>query len=188
MHTRYQERIRNRYNILPYVVSGGPIRCSIVSVRGMSYFIDGYCFASPRDDDRGWKQARPQLFASIMTFVRGSARRFSSRVRGGLLTSEAICAISAMAFLVFAPIEAQGQGYRLLYNLCSASVCMDGSIPQAGLVRDAAGNLYGTTASGGASGNGAIFKLDSLSNETVLYSFCSVANCLAARGETSWRV
>jgi uncharacterized repeat protein (TIGR03803 family) len=36
---------------------------------------------------------------------------------------------------------------------------------------DPAGNLYGTTTSGGAYGFGTVFKLDSSGNETVLYSF-----------------
>jgi len=47
----------------------------------------------------------------------------------------------------------------------------DGSQPVAGLVADSAGNLYGTTMTGGQSGNGTIFKLDKTGKETVLYSF-----------------
>jgi uncharacterized repeat protein (TIGR03803 family) len=39
------------------------------------------------------------------------------------------------------------------------------------LARDSAGNLYGTTASGGASGAGVVFKVDTSGNETLLYSF-----------------
>ena len=35
----------------------------------------------------------------------------------------------------------------------------DGSEPRAGLIADSSGNLYGTTAGGGASGNGTVFKL-----------------------------
>jgi uncharacterized repeat protein (TIGR03803 family) len=35
----------------------------------------------------------------------------------------------------------------------------DGRNPQAGLVRDAAGNLYGTTSTGGAFNAGTVFKL-----------------------------
>src|SRR6266446_8638683 len=46
----------------------------------------------------------------------------------------------------------------------------DGAFPDAGLVMDAAGNLYGTTGSGGASNAGTVFKLDPSGNETVLYS------------------
>jgi uncharacterized repeat protein (TIGR03803 family) len=46
----------------------------------------------------------------------------------------------------------------------------DGADPYAGLVLDA-GNLYGTTESGGAYGWGAAFKVDASGNETVLHSF-----------------
>jgi uncharacterized repeat protein (TIGR03803 family) len=47
----------------------------------------------------------------------------------------------------------------------------DGGQPNASLIRDAAGNLYGTTIGGGASGHGTVFKLDKTGKETVLYSF-----------------
>ncbi|MGD0569471.1 MAG: choice-of-anchor tandem repeat GloVer-containing protein [Candidatus Sulfotelmatobacter sp.] len=52
----------------------------------------------------------------------------------------------------------------------------DGSNPQAGLILDASGNLYGTTSAGGANGNGTVFKLShptkgSKWTETILYSF-----------------
>jgi uncharacterized repeat protein (TIGR03803 family) len=48
----------------------------------------------------------------------------------------------------------------------------DGGFPLfVALARDSAGNLYGTTEVGGASGNGVVFKLDPSGNETVLYSF-----------------
>jgi uncharacterized repeat protein (TIGR03803 family) len=47
----------------------------------------------------------------------------------------------------------------------------DGQCPAAGLVRDGAGNLYGTTANGGRSGKGTVFKVDTTGKETVLHSF-----------------
>jgi uncharacterized repeat protein (TIGR03803 family) len=47
----------------------------------------------------------------------------------------------------------------------------DGGIPYAGLLRDAAGNLYGTTSTGGDFFGGTIFEVDASGNETVLYSF-----------------
>jgi len=47
----------------------------------------------------------------------------------------------------------------------------DGESPQAGLIMDASGDLYGTTRGGGASSYGTIFKLDTTGTETLLYSF-----------------
>jgi uncharacterized repeat protein (TIGR03803 family) len=47
----------------------------------------------------------------------------------------------------------------------------DGTNPQGRLVRDPAGDLYGTTNSGGASNAGTVFKVTSKGVETVLYSF-----------------
>jgi uncharacterized repeat protein (TIGR03803 family) len=47
----------------------------------------------------------------------------------------------------------------------------NGAYPNGGLIRDLAGNLYGTTMSGGAYNWGTIFKLDPAGNQTVLYSF-----------------
>lgn len=50
----------------------------------------------------------------------------------------------------------------------------DGATPLGGVVLDTAGNLYGTTTAGGASGNGAVYELSRSGNgwtEQVLYSF-----------------
>jgi uncharacterized repeat protein (TIGR03803 family) len=47
----------------------------------------------------------------------------------------------------------------------------DGYFPAALLVEDVAGNLYGTTSSGGAHGLGAVFEREKSGKETVLYSF-----------------
>jgi uncharacterized repeat protein (TIGR03803 family) len=49
----------------------------------------------------------------------------------------------------------------------------DGSFPEAGLILDAAGNLYGTTSEGGAHGAGTVLKISPTRIETVLYSFTS---------------
>jgi len=47
----------------------------------------------------------------------------------------------------------------------------DGGAPYAGLVRDTAGNLYGTTTEGGKAGQGTVFKLSSHGKLTLLHSF-----------------
>lgn len=60
----------------------------------------------------------------------------------------------------------------------------DGNFPDGALIMDAQGNLYGTTADGGniatncSAGCGTIFKVDSSGKETLLYEFCSKANCV----------
>lgn len=48
---------------------------------------------------------------------------------------------------------------------------VDGANPVAGLIRDASGNLYGTTPHGGALGYGVVFKVSKTGTETVLHSF-----------------
>jgi len=55
--------------------------------------------------------------------------------------------------------------------LYSFSNTPDGATPEAGLVRDAGGNLYGMTFSGGSSTDGTVFKLNKAGKETVLHSF-----------------
>jgi uncharacterized repeat protein (TIGR03803 family) len=56
----------------------------------------------------------------------------------------------------------------VLYSFAGGT---DGSSPLAGLIRDSAGNLYGTTFFGGAAGFGTVFKVNPQGQETVLYSF-----------------
>lgn len=52
----------------------------------------------------------------------------------------------------------------------------DGQTPNAGLVLDESGNVYGTTMWGGADGRGVVFKMTSGGNETVEYSFQGAAD------------
>jgi uncharacterized repeat protein (TIGR03803 family) len=69
----------------------------------------------------------------------------------------------------------------VLYSFCSLTNCADGFDPEAGLIIDQEGNLYGTTWGGGTPGAGVIFKLSQNSGggwtESVVYNFCSVSNC-----------
>jgi uncharacterized repeat protein (TIGR03803 family) len=47
----------------------------------------------------------------------------------------------------------------------------DGETPYGGVILDSKGNLYGTTADGGSSNAGIVFKVSSSGTETVLYTF-----------------
>jgi uncharacterized repeat protein (TIGR03803 family) len=49
----------------------------------------------------------------------------------------------------------------------------DGQSPQAGLVQGTDGNFYGTTRSGGANGDGTVFKITPAGAESLLWSFGS---------------
>jgi len=62
-----------------------------------------------------------------------------------------------------------------IYNFCAAKDCRDGSDPEGPLTADAAGNLYGTTNSGGDNGGGTVFELTPGSpwKEKVIHSFCT---------------
>jgi uncharacterized repeat protein (TIGR03803 family) len=67
------------------------------------------------------------------------------------------------------------------YSFCTVggAACTDGDFPHGGLWQDSSGNLYGTTAFGGANHlapGGTVFKLNG-TTLTTLYSFCPSAGC-----------
>lgn len=64
---------------------------------------------------------------------------------------------------------AQDGTYNLLHSFIDN--LKDGTNPTAGLDADAAGNLYGTTVSGGAYGEGTLFKVTPDGDESIVYSF-----------------
>jgi uncharacterized repeat protein (TIGR03803 family) len=75
--------------------------------------------------------------------------------------------------------SATAQTFTELYSFNSSGNLSDGGWPKAGVTRDAAGNLYGTTFYGGTgtgcdiyfAGCGTVFQLDPSGTETVLHSF-----------------
>jgi uncharacterized repeat protein (TIGR03803 family) len=65
---------------------------------------------------------------------------------------------------------------QILYSFCPIG-CSDGQSPT-GIVRDAAGNLYGTTVGMGANGKGGtLFRLAADGSFTVLHNFCDEPDC-----------
>lgn len=64
-----------------------------------------------------------------------------------------------------------------LYTFCLQSDCLDGALPQAGLVQASDGNFYGTTTQGGTGSDGTLFRLTPTGKLTTLYSFCTQTNC-----------
>src|SRR5450631_558414 len=64
---------------------------------------------------------------------------------------------------MLAAVPAQAQTFSTLHNFTGSP---DGAGPAGGLIRDSAGNLYGTTLSGGDQNVGTIFEVDSQGAET----------------------
>jgi uncharacterized repeat protein (TIGR03803 family) len=69
----------------------------------------------------------------------------------------------------------------VLYSFCSQVNCSDGANPQAGVIFDSTGNLYGTTAAGGLASNvdGTVFELSpgqSSWTESVIHEFAGQGN------------
>jgi uncharacterized repeat protein (TIGR03803 family) len=79
----------------------------------------------------------------------------------------AFAAVIVVMTLVAAP-RAQGQTYTVLHVFAGGST--DGSDPNGEMIRDDAGNLYGTTNGGGTSDGGTVFKLDPSGVLTILSS------------------
>ena len=91
-------------------------------------------------------------------------RRFSIGLRAAL-------AIFTVIVLVTNTWAAANWNEKVLHNFAY----QDGAYPHAGLIFDAAGNLYGTTSTGGALPYGTVFELTPTAGggwtETVLHNF-----------------
>jgi uncharacterized repeat protein (TIGR03803 family) len=86
-----------------------------------------------------------------------------------------------LALVLVSPLVrfASAQTFTLLYPFNSSGSLSDGGQPEAGVTRDTAGNLYGTTFFGGLgmgcdiyfAGCGTVYKLDTSGTETVVHVF-----------------
>jgi uncharacterized repeat protein (TIGR03803 family) len=99
-------------------------------------------------------------------------RPVSPAARISISTSVAFAVALMLGFTASAP-SAQGQTFTVLHAFKGGT---DGEGPNGGVVRDPAGNLYGTTSYGGSFNFGTVFKLDTTGHETVLYSFTGGAD------------
>lgn len=78
-------------------------------------------------------------------------------------------ASALLAVLAFAaPAWADAGTFTLLHSFTNSP---DGAEPLAGVSKDKVGNLYGTTAAGGAYGGGTVYKIGPDGSETILLSF-----------------
>jgi len=92
------------------------------------------------------------------------------------------CSYGCGTVFELTPNQSGGWTEIVLYRFCYVTNCTDGAQPffGAGVILDSAGNLYGTTSSGGANNGGVVFELSPNSGgwtEIVLYNFCSLTNC-----------
>jgi uncharacterized repeat protein (TIGR03803 family) len=83
-------------------------------------------------------------------------------MRGGIAT---LGMLFVPLVIVTSPVQAQTETVLHVFN------GKDGRTSQAGLIRDSAGNFYGTTYFGGGSDWGVVFKLTPSHQYTVLHSF-----------------
>jgi len=72
--------------------------------------------------------------------------------------------------MAFTRPSAEAQTFIALHQFDTEA---NGARPQGAVLRDAAGNLYGTTTGGGI-GEGVVFKIDNRGQETVLFTFQGV--------------
>jgi uncharacterized repeat protein (TIGR03803 family) len=106
---------------------------------------------------------------SIVEVMKFRAHTFARESRETRMKSQMILLSTTLIMLLgFASLSAQAQTYNILYTFTGQA---DGGQPVGGLIRDAEGNLYGTTCCGGTHGAGNVFMLDKAGKEKVLYSF-----------------
>ncbi len=102
----------------------------------------------------------------IAALIRDAAgNRYGTTYAGGSLACTALPGFAGCG-TVFR-LDASGNE-TVLYSFAGGN---DGAGPEAPLIMDTAGNLYGTSALGGSFGKGIVFKLDPSGHETVVHTF-----------------
>lgn len=86
---------------------------------------------------------------------------YGTTVDGGANKSACAGAGCGVVFELSPPSNGGLWTETVLYSFCSQPNCADGANPEASVIFDSAGNLYGTTENGGDLGIGAVFELSS---------------------------
>jgi uncharacterized repeat protein (TIGR03803 family) len=108
---------------------------------------------------------------AAVTYLYGTTWRGGTGLSGTCEDPENNCGV------VFKLETAKPNTETVLYSFCSTTGCPDGNYVAGGVLLKN-GYLYGTTEQGGANGKGTVFQISATTGaETVLYSFCSQANC-----------
>lgn len=98
---------------------------------------------------------------------------YGTTTQGGI--DNAFCSTGCgVVFELSPPSKGDQWTETVLYSFCSQTNCADGFYPQAGVIFDSTGNLYGATEYGGTDNNGTVFELQPTQSgwtESVLYSF-----------------
>lgn len=94
--------------------------------------------------------------------------QLGSAIRGRAPAATALLLSIPFLWLSFAALPLQAQTYTVLHAFTGNG---DGSIPEAVMTLDKAGNLYGTTANGGAFAKGTVFEFNAEGKETILHNF-----------------
>lgn len=95
-----------------------------------------------------------------------------------------VAALALLAAALASLSTAQAWTQTVLHSFCSKADCEDGTQPVAGLVQDAAGNLYGTASFGGTHDEGVVFALMQNGGRwtyKVLHNFCGKTGCADGR-------
>jgi uncharacterized repeat protein (TIGR03803 family) len=101
--------------------------------------------------------------------MRDTVLRSSWISRSLATASPALALALVLVAAAFVAQPAEAQTFTVLYAFTGSPT--DGAYPDAGLVMDAKGDLYGTTSGGGSANNGTIFEVTGEGQETVLYNF-----------------
>jgi uncharacterized repeat protein (TIGR03803 family) len=93
-----------------------------------------------------------------------------TKTKQGYLWISGICSLGLLGALGVPPMQAQTE--MVLHSFAAPA----GAHPFAGVTRDSAGNLYGTTLTGGPAKAGVVYKLDRSRHYTMLHSFTGRVN------------